>query len=153
MTGIPPPIARLALTLAALTALPSGAGAQNQAETASRWGLIGTWALDCSKPAGNDNGYLTYAIRRAGHLTHERDFGDRQDSNEVEEVNIGAGGALELIVSYPMLKQARRYSLIMGPDGRTRAMSNSKTDGTEQTIKDGKFTYDGKATPWQVRCR
>ena len=56
-------------------------------------------------------------------------------------------------VNFPQLNQTRKYTLIMGPDGRTRAMANSKVDGTEQTIKDGKFTANGNDTPWQIRCR
>ena len=41
----------------------------------------------------------------------------------------------------------------MGVDGRIRTIANSKVDGTEQTIKDGKFTANGGDTPWQSRCR
>jgi hypothetical protein len=153
MIGMIAPLCRAALILASLLTLPNLACAQTMAERASQWGLIGTWSLDCSKPASGSNGYLTYVIRRAGHVTHERDFGDRQDVNQVEQVNTGAGGALELVVNFPQLNQTRKYTLIMGPDGRTRAMANSKVDGTEQTIKDGKFTANGNDTPWQIRCR
>jgi hypothetical protein len=153
MNGMIAPLRRAALILAGLAALPHLAVAQTMAERASQWGLVGTWSLDCSKPASSSNGYLTYVIRRTGQVTHERDFGDRQDVNEVQQINSGAGGALELVVNFPQLSQTRKYTLIMGPDGRTRAMANSRVDGTEQTIKDGKFTYNGTDTPWQIRCR
>ena len=56
-------------------------------------------------------------------------------------------------MTFPGLNQTRKYMLMMGPDGRTRAMANSKADGSEPTIKDGKFTHNGSETPWQVRCR
>jgi hypothetical protein len=143
----------LACALAALLAPIQVAEAQNIAETLSRWGLIGTWALDCGKPASNSNGYLSYVIRRAGQVSHERDFGDRQDVNEVQQARTGLGGVLELVVHFPELSQTRKYTLMMGLDGRTRAIANSKADGTEPTIKDGKFTFNGSETPWQVRCR
>ena len=87
---------RLALVLVALAAPVHAAQAQSIAETLSRWGLLGTWALDCSKPASSSNGYLSYAIRRAGQVSHERDFGDRQDVNEVQQARLVLGGALEL---------------------------------------------------------
>jgi hypothetical protein len=32
-------------------------------------------------------------------------------------------------------------------------MSNAKADGTEPTIRNGKFTANGNDTPWQVLCR
>jgi len=143
-----------AILLAGLAVLPDVAVAQNLAEAASKWGLIGTWALDCSKPASSSNGYLTYVIRRAGQVSHERDFGgDRQDVNDVQQVKTGPGGVLELVVHFPKLDQTRRLTLLMAPDGRTRAMGNSKIDGSEQTIKDGRFVHNGADTPWQVRCR
>ena len=149
---------KIGIRSAALLAVPLvagtiGAAAQSPVELASRWGLIGTWALDCTKPPSGSNGYLTYVIRRAGQVSHERNFGDRQDSNDVEQIRPGADGAIELVVSFPSLKQTRRFSLIMGPDGRTRAIANSKADGTEPTIRDGKFVHNGSETPWQVRCR
>lgn len=142
-----------ACIMVGLVALPDVAAAQNLAEAASKWGLIGTWALDCGKPAGGSNGHLTFAIRRAGQVSYERDFGDRQDVNEVREVRTGAGGALEVVVHYPKLEQTRRLTFIMGTDGRTRTMANSNVDGTQLSIKDGKFTQGGSDTPWQVRCR
>jgi hypothetical protein len=143
----------LALVLVAFTAPIHGAEAQSVAETLSRWGLLGTWALDCSKPASASNGYLSYAIRRAGQVLHERDFGDRQDVNEVQQAGMGLGGALELVVNFPGLSQTRRFTLVMGVDGRIRTITNSKADGTEPTIKDAKFTTTGADSPWQVRCR
>ena len=143
----------LALALAAALAPTQVAGAESVAQTLSRWGLIGTWALDCSKPASGSNGYLSYVSRRAGQVSHERDFGDRQDVNEVRQARTGSGGALDLVVHFPKLSQTRKYTMIMGSDGRIRATANSKTDGTEPTIAKGNFTANGKATPWQVRCR
>jgi len=143
----------LALVLVALAAPIHGAEAQNIAETLSRWGLLGTWALDCSKPASSSNGYLSYATRRAGQVSHERDFGDRQDVNEVQQARLVLGGALELVVHFPKLSQTRQFTVLMGVDGRIRTIANSKVDGTEPTIKDGKFTTNEADTPWQVRCR
>jgi hypothetical protein len=143
----------VALTLAGLLAVPSVVAAQNLAEVASRWGLIGTWAVDCRKPASEDNVHLTYVIRRAGEVTYERNFGNRGDVNRVEQLKIAAGGGLELVVRYPDLTQTRRYVLIMGRDGRVRATSNSNPDGSEASITDGRFTSNGEETPWQTHCR
>src|ERR1700730_11936407 len=143
----------VARTLAGLLAVRGAAAAQNQAEVASSWGLIGTWAVDCRKPANDDNPHLTYVIRRAGEVTYERDFGDRRDVNRVEQLKIAASGGLELVVSYPKLTQSRRQVLIMGRDGRMRATSNSNPDGSDPSITEGKFTVNGEETPWQTRCR
>ena len=143
----------LALSVAAVVTLHNAASAQTVADTVSRWGLLGTWAIDCSKPVSGGNGYLSYVIRSPGKVSHERDFGDRQDVNEVQQARTGVGGMLELVVQFPRLQQTRIFTLHMGPDGRTRAMSNSKIDGSEQSIKDGLFTSNGNPSPWQTRCR
>ena len=142
----------LAFLVAALVAPVQAAEAQNITETLSRWGLIGTWALDCSKPASSGNGHFSYVIRRAGQVSHERDFGDQKDVNEVRQARTGLGGAIELVVQFPELSQMRKISFIMGADGRIRTLASSAPDGTEPTIKDGKYTTNGADTPWQARC-
>jgi hypothetical protein len=133
--------------------LGQGAAAQSVADVASRWGLIGTWSLDCSKPASGSNGYLTYAVRSGGKVAHERDFGDRRDTNDVQQARTGTGGTLDLVVHFPGLNQTRKFTMLMGSDRRIRALSNSRIDGTEVTIRGGKFTANGAITPWQTRCR
>jgi hypothetical protein len=143
----------LAFVAAALIGSAQAAVAQDVAKTLSRWGLLGVWALDCSQPASGSNGYLAYVDKGGGKVSHERDFGDRKDANDVQQARTGKGGALQLVVNFPGLSQTRKYTLLMAPDGRIRAMSNSKADGTEPTIKDGIFTANSSPTPWQVRCR
>jgi hypothetical protein len=146
-------IRTLALLVVTLLASADAAMAQKSPDTLGRWGLLGTWALDCSKPASSSNGYLSYVADSAGKVSHNRDFGDRRDVNAVEQARTGRGGALELTVNFPGLSQTRKYTTVMGVDGRIRTMANSKADGTEPTIKGGKFTANGHDTPWQTRCR
>jgi hypothetical protein len=143
----------LVLLFVALLSSADAAMAQTPADTLRRWGLLGTWAIDCSKPASGSNGYLVYVADSGGKVSHNREFGDRRDTNTVEKARTGRGGALELTVNFPGLSQSRKFTLMMGADGRIRAMANSKADGTEPTIKDGKFTANGQDTPWQTRCR
>jgi hypothetical protein len=60
---------------------------------------------------------------------------------------------LELVVHFPRLNQTRKYTMLMGSDRRIRAMANSRIDGKEQTIRNGRFTHNNGVTPWQTRCR
>ena len=71
----------------------------------------------------------------------------------MRRLRTGRGGALELTVNFPGLSQTRKFTMVMGLDGRIRTMANSKPDGTEPTIKAGKFTANGHDSPWQTRCR
>jgi len=140
------------LVLVASLTLAHGAAAQPVPDTLRTWGLLGTWALDCTKPPSGSNGYLSYVVR-SGKVAHDREFGDRRDSNDVQQARTGVGGTLDLVVHFPTLNQTRKYTMLMGSDRRIRAMSNSRIDGTDQSIRDGKFIHNGALTPWQTRCR
>lgn len=142
----------LGLLLVASIVLAEAATAQSVADAATRWGLIGTWSLDCTKPASTTNGYLIYVVR-AGKVVHERDFGERRDTNDVQQARTGIGGTLDLVVHFPGLNQTRKFTMLMASDRRIRALANSRIDRTDQTIKDGKFTANGATAPWQSRCR
>ena len=143
---------RLALTIPVFLTLAPCASASTATETASKWGLIGRWSLDCSLPPDRDRGaVLIYAIARGGRLTFRRDFGDEKDDNEVVGVKVSADGMLNLRVYFPSLKPTREYGLMMQPDGTIRAIYNRDLKG-EYTIKDGKFTANGNPTPSQHKC-
>ena len=120
-------------------------------EIASNWGLIGTWALDCNAAPSNANGYLRYLIKQGGGVSHQRDFGDRNDSNEVLSA-VSRNGQLELTVHFSSISQTRKFTLARVADGRVRAIANSLADGSQPTIVNGKFTANGAATPVQTRC-
>ena len=140
-----------ALVLLAVLATPEAALAQSIVETASRWGLIGTWRLDCNAPASRSDGELKYVVR-GRELYHDREFGDARDSSLVTSATRKADGSLELVVKFNSLSQTRQFSFIKGGDGRIRAISNRNVDTNEYTIKDGTFTSNGNTPPWQTRC-
>ena len=140
------------LALLAVVATSEASLAQTVAATVSKWGLIGTWRLDCSKPASRSDGDLKYEVR-GGRVFHDREFGDGRDSNAVVSAARKADGSLQIAVHFASFSQTRQFSLIKGSDGRIRATSNRNVDTNEYSIKDGKFTANGNPTPWQTRCR
>ena len=121
--------------LVACILFAEGAAAQSVADTATRWGLIGTWALDCSMPASGSNGYLTYAVRGAGKVAHEREFGDRRDTNDVQQARTGIDGTLDLVVHFPVLNQTRKFTMMMGSDRRIRALANSANLSVAMSVR------------------
>jgi hypothetical protein len=145
-------LSRITLATLLLLTLAPGASASTVTETASRWGLIGSWSLDCSLAPDRDRGtLLMYAIARGDHLIFRRDFGDEKEDNEVVGAELSADGILNLRVYFRALKQRREYGLMMQPDGTIRAIYNRDLKG-EYTIKDGKFTANGNPTPSQHKC-
>jgi hypothetical protein len=133
-------------------AATQGALAQTVAQTASAWGLIGIWRLDCSKPLSRDNPDLAYRVR-GGKLFHDRDFVGSKDSSPVITATKKADGGLELVVEFTSLGETRQFAFVKGSDGRIRAVSNRNVNTNEYSIRDGKFTSNGRTTPWQTRCR
>ncbi|KQW22420.1 hypothetical protein ASC80_03255 [Afipia sp. Root123D2] len=133
-------------------ALSGPATASSAADAAQQWGLLGIWAIDCNVPPDRNRGArLTYRVAEDGRLVHDRDFGDITDSHDVRDATIGTDGSLVLTVDFPELKQTREYSLGKEPDGSIRALSNRSSNG-RFTIRNGRFTDNGKVTPKQVRC-
>lgn len=141
----------LAIVFSLMFTLP--APAETVAETARNWGLIGPWSLDCSLPPDRNKGtVLDYEVASGDRVVHRRDFGDSTDESEVVTADVSGDGLLNLRVFFPNLKQTREYGLMMQPDGTMRAIYN-RNQNSEYTIKDGKFTANGRPTPPQHRCR
>lgn len=140
-----------AIVALAVLARPEAALSQTTVQTASKWGLLGTWRLDCSTPMGKTNPNLAYVVR-GGKLFHDRDFGDARDSNEIVLATTKTDGTIEIVVNFASMSQTRQFSFTRGGGGRMRAMSNRNVNTNEYSVRDGTFTANGKATPWQTRC-
>ena len=144
---------RSSLAILFCLTLTIGASAETVARTAQQWGLIGAWSLDCSlKPGRNKGSVLAYEIAPGERVVLRRRFGDSTDESKVVAAEVSRDGMLNLRVFFPQLKQTREYGLAMQPDGTMRAMYNRSQKG-EYTIRDGKFTANGKPTPSEHKCR
>ena len=126
--------------------------AGSAAQIASEWGLLGTWALDCSVPPDRDRGArFTYQIADDGHLILARDFGDASDTSDISDVRLEPDGSLRLTVNFAAIRQTRIYTLAKDGDGNIRAISNRDSKG-RYSIRDGRFSATGQPTPKQMRC-
>ena len=144
-------VARL-LPAIVLFGVATAASAATVAETASRWGLIGRWSLDCHIPPDHDRGaVLSYQITGRNKLVLHRDFGDSEDNAEVIAAEISADNRLDLRIYFHELRQTRELGLAKLPDGGIRAVYN-RVRGGAYSIKDGRITATGQPTPPQFRC-
>jgi hypothetical protein len=138
--------------LASALALASMAHAENPAETAAAWGLMGTWAADCRLPPSENNTYLSYVAASGGRLTHERDAGIRRDVADVVRTTLAVGG-IDLVVYFPAAAQTRQLTIAKSPDGRLRVLADAFVNTNEFAVRDGKVGGTGEDTPWQSKCR
>jgi hypothetical protein len=126
--------------------------AQSNAETASSWGLIGSWRVDCRQPPSRTNDQQTFVVR-ARKLFLDRKFGDRRDSNAVVLATIASDGGIVLTLKFDCCSETHQWEYIKGGDGRMRAIFNKNLDNGEYSIRDSKYTANGKDTFWYARCR
>jgi hypothetical protein len=146
-------LGRLALAMLFFLGFAVNASAETVAQTARNWGLIGSWARDCSvKPGKNQNTLLAYEVVGDGRVVHRRDFGDSTDENEVVTAEVSGDDMLNLRVFFPNFKQTRQYGLMKQPDGTIRTMYNHDQKD-EYSIRDGIFTANGNPTPALHKCK
>jgi len=83
----------LLFALLSIGVAPQASFAQSNADVVRSRGLLGTWRLDCTRPASRTNPDFKYVVRD-GKLFHDRDLGDKTDS-------AGRVAALELDLAEP----------------------------------------------------
>ena len=134
-----------------LVVAPSGF-AETAADTVHKWGLIGPWLRDCSRPDDRNNDtLLVYETVRDGRVVFRRNLGDTVEESEVVSAEISGDGMLNLRVFFPGAKQILESGLMMQPDGSMRAMYVRSPQG-EYIIRDGKSTASGEPTPLLRKC-
>lgn len=117
------------------------------------WGLMGTWAVDCSRPVGQQWTRLRYAVGTDGRAVREVDFGNpiQNERLDVTGANIAKNGTLELTFYSPNGGQTRLLTLARMPNKSIRAMAARVRDGAV-TVVGGRFTATGNETPTQQKC-
>ena len=119
-------------------------------QTITRWGLLGTWAVDCDKPS-KDGSRVTYEIRN-GRPAYVRDLGGgRRDIADIGRAFVNPDGSLVTRLDFSSVIGERYVTLIRGPDAKIRAKVNQGANGS-YTVFDGKTVHDGVPTRWQARC-
>ena len=164
--------ARILIIFFLCSLMPTAASAESVTATLTQWGLMGTHAKDCSKPASPSNAYYSYVGRADGSVFYSRDFGignSSNDSVELEAATIEPGGAIVLRLTFSNKAQGssqimgsagratfsnkpREMSQIKGPDGRVRTMFNREVGG-DYSVRDGKIVMTGADTPWFTVCK
>lgn len=146
---------RIHLLVTAAYLLPASAMARDAADAAAKWGMIGTWAPDCTSGPSRSNVYLIYQRRSGGRLVHKRDFGDARDENDITETTLLPDGKLELVFDLKSLSppQKRRAVFEKVSDDVYRAFENQVVGTSDFSVKDGKLHSTGAPMRVANRCR
>ncbi len=131
---------------------PAPAAASNIEETLRALGLTGTWAIDCTKPAGAGNVRAEFRTLN-GKITQVQDIGGSVTNNyEFQKVERIASDRIRITARF-YNSQAEEVNvfewLLQG--NRIRTISN-------MSEKRGPFVVDGvivavkRETPWLTKC-
>jgi hypothetical protein len=142
------------LATALALGLPSLANAQSARDVMRDFGMLGTWASDCSKPSDASNFYTVYAglpdgkVRRTYYNTPDR----KTPYNEYilrRAIRLPAD-----MMSYVQegTVDHDRIDVVLLKDGSKYKIWSSVRDNDEALVRDGKFPGSGDDSPWQTKC-
>ena len=140
----------LAIALLA-SSFASAAAADEAVDVARSWGLLGTWAADCTAaPVKGRGAIISYEVSADGNLIYRRDH-DPSDINEVASARVEPDETLVLSIVLPKARQTRENGIVRTTDGGIRSVFNRGQDGS-YTIRESRFVANGKQTPALKRC-
>ena len=135
------------------------ANAQSVANTIAEFGLIGTWATDCTQLASSSNFLTVYAIKPSGEVsrTHYDKPGRVHDNYKITSAKRQAGDLLSYdqvwdFAGSPANIAGNRMQVLLNlVDNKYQIVSSQGSDGSF-FVKDRKFPGSGDESPWQFQC-
>jgi hypothetical protein len=127
------------------------AAAASDADVARQFGLLGEWAVDCSKPAGPDDPHQSFTLAADGTITRMLDM-------------TAAFNGASTLRDLKLLDADKMVSTwVRASDGATTTVtvqnSGNRSHGWESLnaagtaiIHNGAFVSSGLPTPWFEKC-
>jgi hypothetical protein len=144
------PLLAAAAALALLIA-PRGEAAQNLQQVVGEFGLLGSWARDCSKPASPQTPRILYAATSDGGVRRELVEGSAPGGTGTAFVAASRLAPDQLEVDYPY--QDRTVHLVLEMrDGKHRGL-RSWIDGGAPIMEDGVVLANNRHAPWLEKCK
>lgn len=143
---------KLLLAAALAAAMSTAVNAQSIEKTLRNFGLFGTWATDCSRPAAKDNFYSVYKSSGGKVLRIYYD-GPNKIYNEyrITEASQISGDQVRYVQEGTDSRRLRVEVILKKTDNRILVWLSRNMDGGI-FVKDGKYTDDGGAVVWQALC-
>ena len=142
------PSAWLAAAAVALGASAAWAGADSDA--LAKFGLIGSWAINCRAPPSLANPFQTFIPSNAGNPIRQDVVGDpdRDRIVPIHDVTLVAEDRLRL----SFLQNGITVTVVLAKDkGRVRPMESTTGDG-QTLVSGGIVQRSGQQTVWLEKC-
>ena len=143
------------LAIAFAIGMPALASAQSARDVLRDFGMLGTWATDCSRPSESNNFYTVYAGMSDGRV--RRTYYNTPDRAKPYNVYF-VTRAIRLPadqLSYQQVGEVNndKIDVILLKDGNKYKIWSSVTAEGKALVRDGKFPDSGSESPWQTKCR
>jgi hypothetical protein len=130
------------------------AGAQSPASTIKEFGLLGTWADDCSAVPSAVNQYTIVSLTTRGNIELRNDFGPEYDQMVYRIVDVERLSHFRLALRQLLTtdEQILLNTIMLKANDRIRVWSSRGSDG-RILVEDGTIaSANGQETGWMVRC-
>ena len=115
-----------------------------------RYGLIGTWAFDCSQPASEQNPYIFYRVLDPDHVARDTMNSPTNRFNVSVADFLVESNPHEVVI---MVKTERwRTNLTVRLERKRMRTFQSTRDSGEKVIVNGRFTERNTETLWYTKC-
>jgi hypothetical protein len=142
------------LCAALLVLLPVVVQAQSATDAMQGFGLLGTWAGECSQDASPTNNHATYLVTAAGGLQLKYQSGaDFEESvYDIREAKRVAPDKLSLRQVLMSNERVTLDIVLLKEDDKIRIWSSLFPDGTA-LVEEGVMTsMTGRETRWMTHC-
>ena len=131
--------------IAALTAAMAliGPAVAADSDELKKFGLIGTWAVNCAQPDSASNPYVIYAVKDGSPFWILR-MGDLQARYGMRQLKVIGEDVLDYIDG-PDQAGRMHHMQLKKTGARFRSLSSTREDGSA-VIADGKFVASGAPT-------
>lgn len=114
-----------------------------------KYNLLGTFAIDCRKPASKTNHYAVLRPLDSGGIQFDTMLGPTERVAERVIDRAAGSGPTEISGSFSTEQADFVYSV---EANRFRVVSLTRLDG-EKFVADGRVVKNGAAMPWMNKCR
>ena len=133
----------------------SGANAESVDQLFQQFGLFGTWATDCSRPATPSNPHVSITTPSAGLVLEDHDLGPDYSVNRYSVLSaekVSASSISVEVIFQPGTEVEERQKLVFSVHDNTRRTMFNQGDGGTVRVKDGIALARGSKTPLLRTC-
>ena len=145
-----------AIIVLAATAMSAAAQTAPVDVLFQQFGLFGTWAADCQRPASPANPHVSITTPSPGLVREDHDLGPNYAINDYSMLSAERLSAEQLSVEaifQPGTEAEERQRRVFLVRKDTRRTMFNQADGREVRVKDGIVLAHGSNTPVLNKCR